>query len=384
MNPLEINLLEAIFWVVGIISFSGGVLFILSWVQIKWKYKKEAKRDLPSHSSKVSIIVPCKEIDKNFYENVKAICNQNYENFQIIFIADSTSDPAFEELEKTVANNPKVSITISDMLEGCSGKNSALIKGIKGAKDPDIYVFADADIKPHKDWLLHLVSPLYKEGVGATTGYRWYFPHDFQSLLTSVWNASVASVLFYDFLNFAWGGSTAIRKKLFEELRVADAWKNELVDDLILTKILKEHGYKIEFVPSCIIESYEKEDLHHLMKWTATQMSWVRHYFPSLWKVAFLINIGLRFANITGIVLIFTGYPIIGFLMFSPVIFDFVRGWQEFDTFKLLMNYPREKFGSVLAHAITRPFVSFIISYNLLSSLFMREIEWEGRIYKFN
>ncbi|HEC82596.1 MAG TPA: glycosyltransferase, partial [Thermoplasmatales archaeon] len=103
----------------------------------------------------------------------------------------------------------KTIIEISKKYEECSGKNSALLTGIEKAKG-EIFVFADDDISPHPKWLKYLVSSLDN----ASTTYRWYF----RSPFLCVWNASVASVLFYKRFNFAWGGSTAIRKEVFENL----------------------------------------------------------------------------------------------------------------------------------------------------------------------
>ena len=109
-------------------------------------------------------------------------------------------------------------------------------------------------------------------------------------------------------------------------------------------------------------------------------MVWVRYYFPWLWKVAMFFNIGMRISNIAGLILIFF-HPLIGFLLISPILFDFIRGWQEYNTFKELMEYPEEKFLLAYYHILLRPLASFIISYNLLSSLFIKEIEWQGRKY---
>ena len=371
--------LSDILWIIGIISFSGGVLSILSLIQIRLRYKKI--NYFPSHTQKASIIIPCKGKDENFEENIKSFLNQNYENYEVICVVDSPSDPSFAELERIAMKNQKMRVEISDLLESCSGKNSALLKGVKKSKDADVFVFADADIRPHKDWLSDLLAPLDDEKIGATTGYRWYFAHDITSLLLSVWNAAISSVLFYDILNFTWGGSTAIKKRIFEELKIAEVWKKSLVDDLSLTGVLKKNGYKIRLVPSCIVESYEEAGFTSLLKWATKQICWVKFYFSSLWKMAVILNVGLKFTNVFGLFIIFIGYPIPGILMFSPIIFDVFRGWLEFNTFKSLMNYPQNKFRSPFPHAIIRPFASFLITYNLISSIFVRKIEWGGRKY---
>jgi len=343
---------------VGILNFSGGILSFVSWFYVKRKYRKKPKLE---KEKKVSVIIPCKgEIELENFEN------QNYKNYEVIVVVD-TEQEAYELKERI--KNDRLKVEITKKFSECSGKNSALLTGIKRASG-DILVFADCDIKPHKNWLSYLVSSLNKN---VTTTYRWYFNHP----LLAVWNAAIASVFFYKKFNFAWGGSTVIRRRLFEELGIEKIWEREFVDDLTLTKTLKENGVEIKFVPSAIVESREEKDI---FKWMNRQFAWIRHYFPSLWKTALFFNIGMRISNIVGFFIIFI-HPIIGFLLISPLLFDFVRGWQEYDTFVKLMEYPKEKFISPAYHILLRPLASFIISYNLISSLFAREIEWKGKKY---
>lgn len=346
------------FLAIGILNFFGGVLSVVSWVFIKNKYKK---KPLLKEERKVSVIIPCKgKIDLHYFEK------QDYQNYEIIVVVDNEKE---KEAVKKKIKTGKVKVIISKKYKGCSGKNAALLTGIEIANG-EIYVFADADIKPHKKWLYYLVASLNEN---ASTTYRWYFGNP----LLCVWNAAIAAILFYKRFNFAWGGSMAIKRKVFEKLDIKNIWKNEFVDDLTLTKELKENGYEIKFVPQAIAESEEEEEI---LKWMNKQMVWIRYYFPFLWKMALFFNIGMRVSNIAGFIIIFF-HPLIGFLLISPILFDFIRGWQEYDTFVKLMEYPKKKFLSPIYHVLFRPLASFIISYNLISSLFIKEIEWQGKKY---
>ena len=345
------------FLAVGILNFIGGCMAVLSWPFIRRKYRK---KPVLKREEKVSVIIPCKgEIELESFEN------QEYRDFEIIVVVDNEMEKRKVEEKR---KSDKVKVLISKKRESCSGKNSALLTGIEEAEGK-ILVFADADIKPHAKWLYYLVASLGN----ISTTYRWYFKNP----LLCVWNSAIATILFYKKFNFAWGGSTAIRREVFEKLGIKKIWENEFVDDLTLTKIAKENGYEIEFVPQAIVESKEEKKI---FQWMNKEMVWVRYYFSWLWKVAMFFNIGMRASNIAGLILLFF-HPLIGFLLISPVFFDFIRGWQEYNTFKELMEYPKEKFLPSYYHILLRPLASFILSYNLLSSLFIKEIEWQGRTY---
>jgi len=352
-----VTALMSFFLAVGVLNLAGGILSVTSWVFIKRRYRK---KPVLKEEKRASIIIPSK--GKINIENFE---RQQYENYEIIVVVDTAKEK--KELQRKIKSS-RIKIELSKKYEGCSGKNAALLTGIEKAEG-DVFVFADDDIKPHPKWLYYLVASL---GDAATT-YRWYFKNP----LLCVWNAAIAAVLFYKKFNFAWGGSTAIRKDVFERNGVKDVWKKELVDDLTLTKILKKRGFEIRFVPQAIVESEEEKEI---FKWMTRQFAWVRHYFPFLWGMAIFFNLGMRASNIAGIFILFLN-PVVGLLLLSSLLFDFIRGWQEYDTFVKLMEYEKEKFISPVYHILLRPIASFLISYNLLSSIFVKEIEWEGRNY---
>lgn len=363
---------------IGIAAFLSQVLVIGLWVKARLQYKKDIK---PSYSPKTCIIVPCKDTHEKFKENVKAICNQDYEKYSIIFVTDSTEDTAYKELKKIISNEKKVSIVTADFIKGCSGKISALIKGISIAGDVEVYVFADSDIKPHKQWLRNLVGHLNEKEVGATTGYRWYFAKGVKSYLISTWNLASVLPFFYPVFNYTWGGSTAIKKSVFDKLSIAEHWKKGFADDLILTETLKKADYKIKFVPKCLIENSVGDDTGNFMKWGTRQFTWVKWYYPFEWMTSALRLVGVKVLIIIGIALLFFGYIIPGLLMVSTIFLEIIYGWQAITTVKKLMYYSKERLGSSIAYSLLMPIAMYIISYNYIASAFTREITWSGRKY---
>jgi len=117
-----------LFFILGIMTVFAEIAMLYAWISASFCFKKEKT---PNYTPKTCVIVPCKGVEKNFKKNVSAIYNQEYENFKVIFVLDSKDDPAYKTLKEVFNKNSKISIVISAFIEGCSGKISALINGIK-------------------------------------------------------------------------------------------------------------------------------------------------------------------------------------------------------------------------------------------------------------
>ena len=309
-------MLYTIFLILGSLAVFVSILLISLFLYVFIKNKTEKQ---PRTNLKVSIIVPCKGIEKNLEKNLKGICEQNYPDYQVIFVLDSKKDPAYPLVNKIVKSTNNAIIEISQKINKSSGKISALISGIKKTGNVDVYVFADSDIKPHKKWLTNLVTYLSEDNVGATTGFRWFFPSDLKSSLISTWNMASMASLLHPISNCAWGGSTAIKKTLFKKLKIESKWKKGFSDDMILTETVKKAGYKIRFLPQCIVESPAETDIKKFLKWGTQQFTWVRWYNPFIWFFSFCGVLLLQFLIILGFILMIAEFTIPGILMISTI-----------------------------------------------------------------
>ncbi len=129
-----------------------------------------------SYNPRCSIILPCKGVPQNLETNLKAFLDLAYVNFEIIFAVESKEDVAFPSISKLITPYPKASIVVAGKATQCGQKNFNQLAAIKSAKDPDVYVFADIDICPQKQWLNELVLPLSNKKITAVTGFRWNRP----------------------------------------------------------------------------------------------------------------------------------------------------------------------------------------------------------------
>jgi cellulose synthase/poly-beta-1,6-N-acetylglucosamine synthase-like glycosyltransferase len=372
-------MLSIIFFILGVIALFGSLLFTCLFFYLFLTNKTVQQ---PLGHLTVAVIVPCKGIGVNLEENLRGICEQEYPGYHVLFVVDSTQDPAYPVLQRIVHITKNTCIELSEKIPTASGKIAALIAGIKKAGVVDVYVFADSDIRPHKRWLTNLVAGLSEKNIGAATGFRWFFPHNLKTSLISAWNMASMTSLFLPQSNWAWGGSTAIRKNLFEQLHIEARWKNGFSDDLILTDAVKKAGYRIKFVPSCLVESPAETDITKFLHWGTSQFTWVRWYNPVIWFCSLCGMILLQMFIILGCILLITGYTLPGLLLISPILSEMIFGFVGFLTLRRFMCYPKEQFGSITPYVVLMPFVCILFTYNLLLSGVTQEIKWCGKSYR--
>jgi cellulose synthase/poly-beta-1,6-N-acetylglucosamine synthase-like glycosyltransferase len=268
------------------------------------KYKK--KRSW--HQLRTVLIVPCKGLDSAFQKNITSLFNQDYENYLLWFVVAEKSDPAYDELckLKSLLSQSSKAHEVKIFLAGkvgdcekqstdneqpttkyaCSQKiHNLLYCYEKISDDIDALAFADSDICVRTDWLSHLVWHLRQSKTGATTGYRLFVPamNNPATLALSAVNAKIAQLLGNTRFNQAWGGSMAIRVDVFRETGLDKIWSKTISDDLSLSRAVKKSGKKVEFVPACLVASYESTTWKGLFEFARRQFVITRVSTPLTW-----------------------------------------------------------------------------------------------------
>ena len=276
-------------YALGIISADFFVTAFTILYQRFWYDRVFRRRYNESYAPRCSVILPCKGITKDFKSNLEAFLSLDYLNYEIIFALESEKDAAISIVQNLARNNPIASIAIAGLSTKCSQKNFNLLAALQKAKTPEVYVFADADISPDKNWLRELILPLSDPDVTVTTGFRW---------LTAVRGSTAEYVHTYiniflyvllTFINFfggtfLWGGSMAIRRKDFEDLKVGEYWSKTVVDDNSLSRIIMKNSRRSVVVPACITNS---EDLIPSVRqgivWFTRQIMFLKSYEKAVW-----------------------------------------------------------------------------------------------------
>ncbi|MGH9767366.1 MAG: glycosyltransferase [Blastocatellia bacterium] len=387
-------------------SILGSLLFIQSFLSLiaALRFTHYALRPHPPRQTryqpKAVVIVPCRGLEHDFEDNIRAILSQDYRDYEVVFVTESETDPAYDALSRLLKQSRRPAwMVVAGEAKNQGQKVHNLCAAIETLNSIDrrveVLVFADSDARPARNWLADLVAPLGDKRIGATTGYRWYLPtngkrnpaRSFASALLSVWNASALALL-GERSGFAWGGSTAIRRENFDKLGVKNRWQGAASDDYVLTSAIHDHGQRIKFVPQCLVVSDPEVTVKGLLEFTTRQMRITRVYSPRVWKLACaahgLYNLtfwgGLAWLIMTGL----TGAPnyALAALLAGIFLFGAITGAMRVAVAARLMTAGhRTPAKPWWAYLSLGPVVSLVYLYNILASARTTRIVWREISY---
>jgi ceramide glucosyltransferase len=359
--------------------------------------KSDAKRS--GYRPRTVLIVPCKGLDAAFETNIASLYHQNYDNYMLWFVVSDTDDPAYIELcrlkEKLSITSKAhdVRILAAGLAQSCSQKNHNLLYCFRHLPaDVEVMAFADSDACLGDYWLTRLVHRLRKDKVGVTTGYRWFVPQKNNSatIALSVINAKIAQLLGKYRFNQAWGGSMAVRVELFRQLGMDQLWANSIGDDLMLSHAVRKAGKKIEFVPACIVASYEQINWPSFLSFARRQFLLTRIISPGTWWFGLLSSIYSTLGLYGGAVFATYAYHTekTYWGLFAAVPLVFLVGHLCRSTLrqrliaKLLPNDAQAMKIARLADIAAGWLLSPILLGIIVSSAFGRRVRWRGITYK--
>ncbi len=246
------------------------------------KYKESFK-------PRASIVVPCKGIPKNFGKNLRGFLELDYPDYEVIYVVESANDSAVPEINKIISEDKRAKLVVAGISSECAQKNHNMLAALRQTDNPEVYVFADSDIKPRKEWLSEIVLPLSDPKITVTTGFRWLMPT--RGSLGELTHSYVNIFIYTCFCAACyfggvglWGGSMAIRRKDFEEMGVGQKWSRAAVDDMSLSAVVLKNGRRAVVVPTCITLT---DDLLPTMKssitWFERQIMFLKAYQRLLW-----------------------------------------------------------------------------------------------------
>jgi ceramide glucosyltransferase len=398
--------LESVLTVLAVLVLAKGLFGVFEGIRyLEYVRKHLAARPEP-WMPRVSVIVPCKGLDFELEKNIEAVFRQVYPFFEVLIVTATESDAALEPLKRLAAKFPghKIRFVTAGISPDRGEKVHNLIQAVaRVGSASEVLVFTDSDSRPHLCWLQELVAPLRDEHIGLSTGYRWYYPTrgNLASVVRSVWNGSIATLLGNHNHNFAWGGSMAIRKSTFHRARVLEYWQRSISDDYSMTQAMKGAALRIHYEPRCLIGSYGICGWRELLEWSTRQMILTKVYSRKLWQLALAsqwtfslvwwwalagVAVSLFPKGEASIPSAVWGGGIQKYVLLSGLLFLFgaLRGWYRVRTIQHLRPERRNEIQDFWwGYVLLFPIASTLTAYNLARSAWASSVEWRGVRYEF-
>ena len=345
----------------------------------------------------VAIILPLRGYDPFFELCLTRLLAQDYPNYELRIVIDSTEDPAWEPVHRIVAELKPSHVKIESLehrFETCGLKNSSVLQGITGLDDSfEVVALVDSDTVPHPMWLRDLVSPLADERIAVSSGQRWYMPDSptIGSLTRYVWNA-LNSVAMAN--TSVWGGSFAIKRRVLDEVDLLQCWQKSLSEDVLIYGRIKRAGYKMAFVPLSVMINRETCSVLSFVQWLSRQVLLGRLYHFG-WPLFLTCGLGATLVLLTAVA--FTVYSIatnqlaaaawvggallVQFVSVAAILLLLERATRR------IVRWRDEDMDWLTSIALWKmliaiPLTQFVFTVALLKAAVMRQVEWRGVTYK--
>jgi cellulose synthase/poly-beta-1,6-N-acetylglucosamine synthase-like glycosyltransferase len=384
---------ETLFYFLAIVQIGLGLYLVVQGLLWLAYARRRAATDPGFYAPRTAVICSCKGLESGLERNLTALTEFDHQNYETFFVLASESDPAHAIVKRVVATSrAKAHVLIADKPEGCGEKVNNLRFAIEQlSPDFEFLAFADSDGRPGKSWLKKLVAPLSDGHVGATTTMRWLIPNrsNLATLFLAAWNAPIVTMLSEKGKNFCWGGGTAIRRSVFDQIGVIEDWRNSVSDDYSMTRALQRAGKPILFLPECLTLSYVETDFAGLLEFTNRQILITRVYAQETWAFGLATHVLYCLTLVVGISLtlgdLLATLPAFhhAVLTFLPVLLGMIRSSLRVAGVTEVLPAARSQImGQSWVYILLTIFVPFLYVFNFAISLITRKIRWRSITYE--
>jgi len=337
---------------------------------------------------KVSVILPARNEEKFIEKCLNSLIEQDYDNYEIIAINDSSNDSTGDIIKKQSEKFPKVIfVNAKPKPDGWMGKNWACMEGYRKASG-DLLLFTDADTTHTNSVISLAVSHLLSLKLDALTVIPRMLCLDG---ITKITLPMISTFLHTRFsalrvndisknTGYFFGSFFIMKKSTYDLVGTHESVKSELVEDGALGKKVKESNFKMRMVRGeHLIDAVWARDSFTL--WNALKRLMIPLYLQNA-KIAVASFFGVLF-------LLFMPFPILGY----SVIFSSDSSLMLFviSCIASLLVYLGGIFDAVkgldlkLRYSLFAPVGSLIVVCGFLAGLIQAKsktaVSWRGRTY---
>ena len=230
----------------------------------------------------VSILKSLRGLDPHMYAAFRSHCLLDYPEYEVLFGVHSLDDPAVAVVEHLREEFPLRSLRVIHCPEelGLNGKVSNLVQMLPQASYEHVIV-NDSDIVVSRDYLLRVMAPFARPGVGmVTTLYRGLAGNTLGSKLealglsTDFTGGVLVARAMEGGIRFGLGATIATTKTVLHEIGGLEPLVDYLGDDYELGARAAAAGHKIELADTIVETALPHYSLREL--WLH-QMRWARN-----------------------------------------------------------------------------------------------------------
>jgi len=349
------------------------------------------KFDLAEHDTpKVSIIVPARNEEEFISKCLDSLLEQDYQNYEIIAIDDSSEDSTGEIIKKYAGKNSKIiHVSARSKPADWMGKNWACMEGYKKATG-ELLLCTDSDTKYSKNVVSLAVSHLLSKKLDALTVIPKLLCLDNWTKITLPMLSTFLHTRFSAIrvndpskkTGYFFGSFFIIKKSVYETIGTHEGVKHEIIEDGALGKKVKESGFKLRMVRGeHLIEAVWARS------WTTLWNGLKRLMIP-LYLQSNKIAVGIFFAVLF---LLLMPFP---FLIYSVIFFDGTASFTILLLASIVSSFLVYLAGIIDAkkglqlesvYSIFAPVGSFIVIAGFFMGMVQaksnKAVSWRGRSY---
>ena len=209
-----------------------------------------------SKNPKVSVILPARNEEKYIARCLESLLGQDYPNFEIIAVDDSSSDKTNDIIcEYAKKNSCIVTVNAKPKPDGWAGKSWACYEGYLKATG-DVFLFTDADTV-HSPYTMSLaLGHLLRDNLDAITAIPKLLSKDVWTKITLPMLSNFLHSRFSPLrvnnpktkTGYFFGSFYMITRSTYEMVGTHEVVKHELVEDGALGGRVKEQKFKVKMV----------------------------------------------------------------------------------------------------------------------------------------
>ena len=339
---------------------------------------------------KVSIILPARNEEKFIDKCLVSLLNQDYDNYEIIVINDSSEDSTGDLIKKYAKKYSKIiPVDANPKPVGWVGKNWACMEGYKKATG-ELLLFTDADTKHANSVISLAVSHLLSLELDALTVIPRMLCLD---LITKITLPMISTFLHTRFsalrvndksknTGYFFGSFFIIKKTAYDSVGTHEGVRQELIEDGALGKKVKESGFKMRMVRGeHLIDAVWARDINTL--WNALKRLMVPFYLQNA-KLAVASSIGVLF-------LLFMSFPIFAYsvILFndttSSLVLVVIAGIASALVYTGAILDATKGLDLGIKYALLAPIGGFVVAGGFFAGLIQAKskdaVSWRGRTY---